>query len=298
MALDLQYDLANYTPADASPVEANFNRVQQYVNTDVITRDGVTAMTAQLRLVGNPISNLDAVPKQYVDSFVPVGTMVMYGGTVAPAGGTWALCNGTELEQAAYPALFAVIGTTYGGTSGHFNLPNLTQRFPMGPGTTGATGGSADAALVTHTHPIDHTHPASATGNDSPDHVHATGNHVHSMNFNTSNESVDHAHYTYGILHTGSGITADNLGLVGHGGEFPTTLAPTSGVTANHVHNVAGSTAGMSAAVDTGGRSAFHNHATPALTHTGASAAPAGAVSATGANLPPYVTVNFIIRIT
>jgi hypothetical protein len=29
MALDLQYDLANYTPADSTPVEANFNRTQQ-----------------------------------------------------------------------------------------------------------------------------------------------------------------------------------------------------------------------------------------------------------------------------
>ena len=84
MALDLQYSLANLTPADASPVEANFNRAEQYINTELIDRAGTTAMTGQLKLIGDPVAALDAAPKQYVDSFMPIGSIVMRPGPTRP----------------------------------------------------------------------------------------------------------------------------------------------------------------------------------------------------------------------
>lgn len=41
------------------------------------------------------------------------------------------VCNGAELSIAAYPELYAVIGTKYGGNgTTTFNLPNTEDRFP------------------------------------------------------------------------------------------------------------------------------------------------------------------------
>jgi microcystin-dependent protein len=83
------------------------------------------------------------------------GEIRMYGGTTAPAG--WLLCQGQSLTRAAYPALFAVIGTLFGvgtdsPTGTTFAVPDMRMRFPLGlnPGTTtpnystvGGTEGSA-----------------------------------------------------------------------------------------------------------------------------------------------------------
>ena len=81
----------------------------------------------------------------------PTGGLIMWGTGTAPSG--WLLCDGTAVNRTTYAALFAVIGTTFGAgdTTTTFNLPNYTNRMPYGT-TVGATGGSADAVVVTHTH--------------------------------------------------------------------------------------------------------------------------------------------------
>jgi microcystin-dependent protein len=67
----------------------------------------------------------------------------MYGGASAPSG--WLLCNGALYPSVTYPALAAVLVTTYGGVLGaNFNVPNLQGRVPIGVGTaTGSTGATA-----------------------------------------------------------------------------------------------------------------------------------------------------------
>jgi microcystin-dependent protein len=81
----------------------------------------------------------------------PTGVINMWGTGTAPTG--WLLCAGTAVSRSTYAALFAVIGTTFGSGDGSttFNLPNYTNRMPYGT-TVGATGGSADAVVVSHTH--------------------------------------------------------------------------------------------------------------------------------------------------
>jgi hypothetical protein len=50
--------------------------------------------------------------------------------------GGWALCDGRSILRALYPALFAIIGTTYGAADGgHFNLPDYRGRSLYGKGT-------------------------------------------------------------------------------------------------------------------------------------------------------------------
>lgn len=106
---------------------------------------------------------------------VPTGTILDFGGSTAPNG--YLLCNGASYLRTAQPALFAVVGTTYGSSSGTtFNVPDSRGRGSIGAGNgvgltnraLGATGGEENhvltvAELATHGHTVtivggDHAH--------------------------------------------------------------------------------------------------------------------------------------------
>jgi microcystin-dependent protein len=75
-----------------------------------------------------------------------IGEIRMFGGNFAPR--DWAFCNGQSLPISQNDALFALIGTTYGGDGVNvFNLPNLQSRLPVnngqGPGLSGYSLGQA-----------------------------------------------------------------------------------------------------------------------------------------------------------
>lgn len=66
---------------------------------------------------------------------IPIGGMMPFAGTTPPAG--WLLCDGSEVRTSIYPALFSVVGYSYGDINtlqglGTFKLPDLRSRFPMG----------------------------------------------------------------------------------------------------------------------------------------------------------------------
>jgi microcystin-dependent protein len=62
-----------------------------------------------------------------------IGEIRMVGFTYAPQG--WALCDGQLLSIAQNSALFALLGTTYGGNGQTtFALPDLRGRVPLHPG--------------------------------------------------------------------------------------------------------------------------------------------------------------------
>lgn len=64
-------------------------------------------------------------------------------------------CNGQAVSRTTYADLYNVIGTAYGAGDGSttFNVPNLSDRSPMGQGTVGAVGSQAGA--LTHTLTVD-----------------------------------------------------------------------------------------------------------------------------------------------
>lgn len=65
-----------------------------------------------------------------------LGTIQMFGFNFAPSG--WALCNGQIIPLAQNQALFALLGTFYGGNGQtNFGLPNLQGRMPIGQGSGG-----------------------------------------------------------------------------------------------------------------------------------------------------------------
>ncbi|HEY2069736.1 MAG TPA: tail fiber protein [Rhizomicrobium sp.] len=99
-----------------------------------------------------------------------VGSIVMFGGTYAPAG--WLACSGQQVTISEYEVLFTLIGTTYGGDGiTTFALPNLQSRIPVGmgqgtaPGNTahpiGQTGGVESVTITQQQLPA-HTHTMTA----------------------------------------------------------------------------------------------------------------------------------------
>jgi len=96
----------------------------------------------------------------------------MFGGNFAPAG--WALCNGQSMAISSYQALYALIGTTYGGNgTTTFNLPNLQGRVCIGMGqgpglsnyTIGQAAGTETVTLnITQMPMHNHALNASTTG--------------------------------------------------------------------------------------------------------------------------------------
>ena len=105
-----------------------------------------------------------------------VGEIRMFGGNFAPR--DWAFCEGQLLPIDQFDALFALIGTTYGGDGQTtFQLPDLRGRIPVhqgthnGSGTTftlGERAGNENVTLTIQQIPI-HTHPVAVSA--SPGHV-------------------------------------------------------------------------------------------------------------------------------
>ena len=62
-----------------------------------------------------------------------IGLIKMFAGNFAPRG--WAFCDGQLLSISTNTALFAILGTIYGGDGRTtFGLPDLRSRAPMHPG--------------------------------------------------------------------------------------------------------------------------------------------------------------------
>jgi microcystin-dependent protein len=93
-----------------------------------------------------------------------VGQIRLVGFNFAPV--DWAFCDGSLLDPNQYSALFALIGTTYGGNGvTNFALPDLRGRVPvhMGQGASpyviGQQGGAESITLITDQIPS-HPHQA------------------------------------------------------------------------------------------------------------------------------------------
>jgi microcystin-dependent protein len=138
-----------------------------------VTGTGSMVLSASPALTGTPTAITAAAGTNTTQiattAFVlangaPTGGLIMWSTGTAPSG--WLLCNGAAVNRTTYAALFAVISTTFGSGDGSttFNLPNYTNRMPYGT-TVGATGGSADAVVVSHTH-------TATSAVDDPGHTH------------------------------------------------------------------------------------------------------------------------------
>jgi microcystin-dependent protein len=111
----------------------------------------------------------------------PVGAIMAWPSATPPSG--YLACDGAAVSRTTYAALFAVIGTTFGGGDGSttFALPDLRGRTPLGVGTaTGAAGATAhtlgqksgeETHALTIAELASHTHTGT-TGNENAYHQH------------------------------------------------------------------------------------------------------------------------------
>ena len=100
-----------------------------------------------------------------------IGEIRLFAGTYAPFG--WSFCDGSLLSISNNPALFNLIGTTYGGDGiNTFSLPDLRSRLPVHQSpnmATGSKGGSEQVTLNTTQIPLHNHNPLanSQTGTSS-----------------------------------------------------------------------------------------------------------------------------------
>lgn len=238
---------------------------------------------------------------------IPTGTVLPYAGSSAPSS-DFLLCDGSLLLRASYPALFTAIGTTFDGTvdGTHFRLPDLQGKFPLGVSgghARGATGGAETVTLDSSQIP-GHTH----TG---PSHTHSVNSHTHSLsphthgkgNFRTQPNTHTHGLPGFGavgLLYSGTYGLPPGYGLE--------TIVP--GVTNSNTHfhelDTFGSDsqpAQTSYNTDTGLVGGTPIPANTGGTSASTAAAGTGATGSTGGgsshpNMPPFISLNYIIKVT
>ena len=144
-----------------------------------------------------------------------VGEIKMWGLPSAPTG--YLMGDGSAVSRTTYADLFAVYGTTFGAGDGSttFNLPNFTNRMPIGAGglySANSQGGSKDATLVSHTHTATvtdpgHVHPSlvGGVGSTQPAGVY-WGNPVASYNTGSATTGISVSNSTEGSSATNANL--------------------------------------------------------------------------------------------
>lgn len=121
--------------------------------------------------LAEPINAQDATNKQYVDHLTKMIGNIKYSVKNTDHDG-WLVCNGRTLNVAAYPDLFALIGTSFGTAgAGTFKLPDCRGRvlggIGQGSGLTNRSLGNSVGEEV-HTQTVSempsHTHTSNAVG--------------------------------------------------------------------------------------------------------------------------------------
>ena len=169
------------------------------------------------------------------------GEIKLWPTAVAPTG--YLLCNGQQVSRTTYAALFAIVGTTFGSGDGSttFNLPNYTNRMPIGSGgayALAATGGSKDAIVVAHTHTLSGTTASSGAhthGISDPGHSHSYNNTIIGGNIYTDHSGNDTQQgYNYPQTSiSGTGISIQSGGAHTHTLSGTTDSTGSSGTDAN-----------------------------------------------------------------
>lgn len=145
----------------SSPISRTNNTANQVLTSTKYNLDLNTVYSKVNNLPGDCITDetitTDKIADEAVTSaklapgllaqFIPVGTILPYGGTSAPTG--FLLCNGQQVSRSTYSDLFAVIGTAAGSGNGSttFHIFDFRGRFLRG--MDGGVGRDEDRASRT-----------------------------------------------------------------------------------------------------------------------------------------------------
>ena len=144
-----------------------------------------------------------------------IGEIRIFPGNFAPLG--WAFCDGSLLPIAENPALFSLLGTTYGGDGQTtFAVPDLRGRVPIHQAAGFVIGQNGGVEQVTLSLPQlpSHTHvlqgqSAAATQTDPTGNVWATGSQVKQFNSNAPDPNASMSPSVLGLA--GGSQPHDNM---------------------------------------------------------------------------------------
>lgn len=231
----------------------------------------------------------------------PTGIIIMSAETITPSG--WLSCDGSAVSKTTYADLYALVGVNAFGsdTSTDFYLPNFnvaTPVFPIGASGTKAvhsTGGAANHAhgnvAITNsisTESLVHDHDTSFA---NPDHSHSNSNAtVSNANDGDHNHGINGAN-TAGATSNTTANTGGGSTVIG--GHSHGINAPSTNGGGGAAHNWTGMSTGNIAAGVTNHNHTITGNSTTSHNHTGSH--PTAATSS-GANIPPYLMIQFIIK--
>lgn len=150
-----------------------------------------------------------------------IGEIRLYAGSTIPS--YWHACDGSSLTTAYYQYVYALIGTTYGGTATTFNLPDLRSRIPISQGTNSSvtyvrgTKSGEESQTLTTDQMAAHSHIVATTSNvyngigdsDTPIGNYPAINPQRGNEFTTTSSSTTSSTVTSGA--TGSGTAVSNV---------------------------------------------------------------------------------------
>lgn len=180
---------------------------------------------------GNLPSFADTTGKVLQDSGIPATTLGVPSGTVLPFAGSTAptgflLANGQSVSTTTYATLFGIIGYTFGGSGGSFNVPDLRGRLVAGYDPSNATGRLTQSTTQGVS--------ASTIGNTGGEQAHTQQvSELVSHNHSISDPTHDHTVAPPVIINqSGSG---SYTGAVGTGGTSPwPTSSVSTGISINN----------------------------------------------------------------
>ncbi len=179
----------------------------------------------------------------------------LFAGDFAPR--TWSMCNGSLLAISTNQALFALLGTTFGGDGrSTFGLPDLRGRTAVGTGQgaglsyyqLGQMGGTSTVTLLSTQMPS-HTHTATTSGSTGQ-----SGGTAQLKAVNAGGQASPTGNYL-GVDDSGAGAATYAAG----GSGTPVAMNSGSLVTSN------GTVSAPSIAVAMYGSSQPHNNEMPSL---------------------------------
>ena len=144
-------------------IDNEFNAIAIAVNSKIEGNNTILTGTPTVPTAAVTVASTQAASTAFVHNVLPKGIVMLWSGSSASIPTGWALCNGA--------------------TIGSLVTPDLRDKFLVGAGTTyivGATGGTADSIVVSHTH--------TATVTESP---HTHNLHVFSRSVDGDSEEGD-----------------------------------------------------------------------------------------------------------